>query len=77
MNLLVIGGAGYIGSHVLNLLGEEGHDIVVVDNLSTGRKESILYVHTRKCRNGKKFGIKGSDVKIYIKRKAVFNDGCC
>ena len=43
MKLLVTGGAGYIGSHVLNLLGQEDHEIVVVDNLSTGRKESILY----------------------------------
>ena len=43
MKILVTGGAGYIGSHVVNLLGQQGHDIVVVDNLSTGRKESILY----------------------------------
>jgi UDP-glucose 4-epimerase len=43
MKILLTGGAGYIGSHVLNLLGMAGHDIVVVDNLSTGRKESILY----------------------------------
>lgn len=43
MKILITGGAGYIGSHVLNLLGQEGHDIVVVDNLSTGRKESLLY----------------------------------
>lgn len=41
--ILITGGAGYIGSHVLNLLGQAGHDIVIVDNLSTGRKESILY----------------------------------
>ncbi len=43
MKILITGGAGYIGSHVLNLLGQQGHDIVVVDNLSTGRKESLLY----------------------------------
>lgn len=43
MKILLTGGAGYIGSHVLKLLGEQGHKIVVVDNLSTGRKESILY----------------------------------
>lgn len=43
MKILLTGGAGYIGSHVLNLLGESGHEIVVVDNLSTGRKESLLY----------------------------------
>jgi UDP-glucose 4-epimerase len=43
MTYLVTGGAGYIGSHVVNLLGEEGKDIIIVDNLSTGRKENILY----------------------------------
>ncbi len=43
MKVLITGGAGYIGSHVLNLLGEQGHEIVVVDNLSTGRRESLLY----------------------------------
>ncbi|MCR9204056.1 MAG: UDP-glucose 4-epimerase GalE [Halobacteriovoraceae bacterium] len=43
MKILLTGGAGYIGSHVLKILGEQGHDIVVVDNLSTGRKESLLY----------------------------------
>ncbi len=41
--ILVTGGAGYIGSHVINLLGPLGHDIIIVDNLSTGKKESILY----------------------------------
>lgn len=43
MKILLTGGAGYIGSHVLNLLGQAGHDIVVVDNLSTGRNASLLY----------------------------------
>lgn len=40
--ILVTGGAGYIGSHVVMKLGEIGADIVVVDNLSTGKKENIL-----------------------------------
>lgn len=43
MTILVTGGAGYIGSHVVNLLGIEGREIVVLDNLSTGRRESVLY----------------------------------
>lgn len=41
--ILVTGGAGYIGSHVVNLLGKAGYEIVVIDNLSTGFKEAILY----------------------------------
>lgn len=43
MTILVTGGAGYIGSHVISLLGEMGSDILILDNLSTGRKENILY----------------------------------
>ena len=41
-NILVTGGAGYIGSHVIAQLLETDHNIVIIDNLSTGRKESIL-----------------------------------
>ena len=41
--ILVTGGAGYIGSHVVKLLGKKGFDIIVVDNLSTGHRESVLY----------------------------------
>lgn len=43
MKILVTGGAGYIGSHMVKTLGEKGHDIIVYDNLSTGHKESVLY----------------------------------
>ena len=43
MKILVTGGAGYIGSHVVNALGECGHDIIVFDNLSTGHKWAVLY----------------------------------
>ncbi|MDH3976218.1 MAG: UDP-glucose 4-epimerase GalE [Deltaproteobacteria bacterium] len=42
MKLLVTGGAGYIGSHVVRQLGEAGHDIVVYDNLSTGHDWAVL-----------------------------------
>lgn len=41
--VLVTGGAGYIGSHNVKLLGESGYDIVVLDNLSTGFKEAVTY----------------------------------
>ncbi len=41
--ILVTGGAGYIGSHVVKQLGEAGESIVVLDNLSTGFKNAVLY----------------------------------
>lgn len=43
MKILVTGGAGYIGSHVVKLLGENtGHEIVIADNLSTGRADAVF-----------------------------------
>ncbi|MFX4790192.1 NAD-dependent epimerase/dehydratase family protein, partial [Acinetobacter baumannii] len=36
MTVLVTGGAGYIGSHMVLALAEAGESVVVIDNLSTG-----------------------------------------
>lgn len=44
MRILVTGGAGYIGSHTCVELLNEGHDVVVVDNLSNSSKESLARV---------------------------------
>jgi UDP-glucose 4-epimerase len=41
--ILVTGGAGYIGSHTIKQLGAAGYDIVVYDNLSTGNSSAITY----------------------------------
>ena len=42
MKLLIIGGAGYIGSHMVKLLLDSGHDVVTLDNLSTGYRDAVL-----------------------------------
>ncbi|ENK1242696.1 UDP-glucose 4-epimerase GalE [Clostridium botulinum] len=42
MSILVCGGAGYIGSHMVAYLIEKGHDVIILDNLSTGHKKAIL-----------------------------------
>lgn len=41
MKLLVCGGAGYIGSHMVRHLTARGHEVVVFDNLSTGHRAAI------------------------------------
>lgn len=41
MKILVTGGAGFIGSNVVDAYIREGHDVVVVDNLSSGKKENV------------------------------------
>ncbi|MBR9647424.1 UDP-glucose 4-epimerase GalE [Clostridium tyrobutyricum] len=42
MNILVCGGAGYIGSHMVAHLLENNHNVVILDNLQTGHKDAIL-----------------------------------
>lgn len=53
MNILVTGGAGFIASHLVDRFIEDGHRVIVVDNLSSGRKENInpkaLFYETDIC----------------------------
>jgi len=55
LNILVTGGSGYIGSHTCLELLNEGHEIIVVDNLSNSKIESIKRVQT----------ITGKDIVFY------------
>lgn len=43
-SILVLGGAGYIGSHTVYELIDAGKDVVVVDNLETGFRAAVFYL---------------------------------
>ncbi len=64
MRILVTGGAGFIGSHVVDLLIEKEHHVFVLDNLSSGRKENI--------NNRAKFF--EEDLGDYAKIKEIFDN---
>ena len=44
MRLLITGGAGFIGSHLCDYLLERGHDVIAMDNLSTGSTDNIAHL---------------------------------
>ena len=43
MRALVVGGAGYIGSHMVKMLSQAGHSVVTLDNLSNGYRSAVKY----------------------------------
>jgi len=47
MHILITGGAGFIGSHLCDLLLSEGHDVAVMDTLITGRMDNIAHLMDR------------------------------
>jgi UDP-glucose 4-epimerase len=47
---LITGGAGFIGSHLAELLHQQGRSLVIVDNLSTGRRSNVEHLLGPRCR---------------------------
>ena len=43
MKIFIVGGAGYIGSHMVKAAYEKGNEVITLDNLSTGHKDAVLY----------------------------------
>jgi len=69
MNILVTGGAGYIGTHTCVQLLERGHDVVVVDNFSNAKPEALENV--RKIA-GRAFGFVEADLRHEAAMDRVF-----
>jgi UDP-N-acetylglucosamine 4-epimerase len=69
MKVLVTGGAGFIGSHICDYLIENGHQVKVIDNLSTGNKENIMHLLRKPGYPGFHF-IKGDITNLDTVREA-------
>ena len=71
MNILVTGGAGYIGSHTCVELLNAGHDVVVVDNLANSKKEALNRVEKI---TGKKVKFYQNDIRDRDALDKIFNE---
>ena len=78
MKYVVVGGAGFIGSNIVDKLIEQNHEVVIIDNLSTGKMEnvnpkaSIEYIDisdTKECLSMTEF-MKGADSVFLLAAKA-------
>lgn len=71
MKIIVTGGAGFIGSHIVDALVSDGHEVHVVDNMSAGKKENInpkATLHEVDIRDYDKL------VSIFVGTKYVFHE---
>ncbi|MBU4332466.1 SDR family oxidoreductase [Patescibacteria group bacterium] len=69
MKTIVTGGAGFIGSHLTELLLEKGHSVLVLDNFSNGRKENLAHL-----KNNPDLKIVETDICNYEKIKLYFKN---
>lgn len=67
MRTIVTGGAGFIGSHLTELLLEKGHSVLVLDNFSTGLRENLVHL-----KNNPNLSLVQVDVSEFDKIKDYF-----
>lgn len=65
--VIVTGGAGFIGSHLVELLVNEGHEVTVIDNFSTGRPENLEHL-----KENPKLNLIYADITDYEKTEPLF-----
>lgn len=73
MKIIITGGAGFIGSHLVKKLLEKKHEIIVVDNFSTGRQSNIKEFKNKIKIVKADISRKGSWTKYFKNAKAVFH----
>lgn len=71
--ILVTGGAGFVGSHLIDRLLEQGHEVICVDNLFTGTKRNIDHLH-----NHNRFELMRHDVTfpLHVEVDEIYNLAC-
>ena len=73
MKTIVTGGAGFIGSHLVDQLLVLGHEVIVLDNFSTGRKENLEHIKDRILLIECNLALKGDWVKCFKDVDWVFH----
>lgn len=71
--VLVTGGAGFLGSHLIDRLLQEGHEVLCVDNLFTGTKRNMEHIHSHP-----RFEFLRHDVTfpLYVEADEIYNLAC-
>lgn len=71
--ILVTGGSGFLGSHLIDRLLEQGHEVLCVDNLFTGSKRNIAHLH-----NHSRLEFMRHDVcfPLYVEVDEIYNLAC-
>jgi UDP-glucuronate decarboxylase len=71
--ILVTGGAGFLGSHLIDRLLEQGHDVLCVDNLFTGTKRNIEHLRSHP---GFEFARHDVTFPLYVEVDEIYNLAC-